>query len=301
MKTNKFVTNTVVAITSTSVVLSSCSGYFNDCDFIEETQLQDIGENAIEISLSNEDSDYLDMLNKLGNDILREPEIAKDFSKNPSKFLSKYGYEGDVDLDENMMRMVLALGDEQINAAIKNNDVGLAVKLMEEKGLLYNTFTNLSLTDEQINRINELMKIDGENTRAGQYLSRTQAVLLVVTVVYAVAAIVSQAAVAYNVALAVNALAGVNAVAGFNAVYSTNVKVSSLTRLNQMSNVVENNYVLKILDLKGITDGTYIAANEYINNQVQEFMQFIKDEYPQILDKVPENELSNYLRAIFIQ
>ena len=294
MKTNKFITNSVVAITSTSVLLSSCDGYFINYDFVDETKLPSMWEHAIEIPLSEKDQKYLEFLDKLGNEILKEPQVAKEFSENPAAYLSKYGYEGDIDLDENMMRMVLALGDEQINEAIRNNDIAKVVALMEQKGLLNNTYTNLSLTEEQIEEINRLIGLNKE-TRTNIVDDKYEAVLIAVTAIYAVALFISQAVAVYNAAV------GVNVVAGANLITSSNVKVSSAIQTNQMSNVIEKNYVLKILDLKGIINGTYIAADKYVNNEVRKILDLIRDKHPQVLEKMSEVELENYLKAILIK
>lgn len=294
MKSNKFITNSVVAITSTGVLLSSCDGYFINYEVVDETKLPQIGEHAIEIPLSTKDQEYLRFLYKLGNEIFNNPQVANKFAENPAAYLSKYGYEGDVDLDENMMRMILALGDEQINEAIRNNDIAEVVILMEQKGLLNNTYTNLSLTEEQIEQINEQIGLDKES-RTNFADDRYEAVFIALAALYAVALFISQAVALYNAAIGINIAAGVNLIA------SSNVKVSSAKQINQMSNVIEKNYVLKILDFKGITNGTYIAADKYINDEVKQISKLLKDKHPKSVEGMSETELENYLKAILIK
>ena len=92
-----------------------------------------------------------------------------------------------------------------------------------------------------------------------------------------------------------------NIAAGVNLIASSNVKVSSAKQINQMSNVIEKNYVLKILDFKGITNGTYIAADKYINDEVKQISKLLKDKHPKSVEGMSETELENYLKAILIK
>lgn len=295
MKNNKHFTNTVIALTTSSVVLSSCDGYFIDNDLVDSNSLSDIGESAISINFSKADAEYLDLLNKLGNDILQHPSIANEFAINPENYMKKHGYYGSIDLDENMMRLVLALGNDQINEAIKKHDIMEAVRLMEEKGLLTNTYTRLSLTKKQVEEINKIMGIKNTTTKVGVDDIDQQMFVVGIAIVYVIAAVISQAAVAYNVA------AAINAAVWLNVAVKSNVKTSREIDIAYTSNLIENNYVLKVFDLRGMANDTYIAADQYVNNQVDKSLIFIKEKHPEVLQNIPEETLKNYLKLLLLK
>ncbi|MDR3286053.1 MAG: hypothetical protein LBT27_01250 [Prevotellaceae bacterium] len=66
---------------------------------------QDLGELAIpiDIKLSSENARYVNFLQKLANDIIQNPEIAKEFADNPNAYLQKNGFDMTISLDEGML------------------------------------------------------------------------------------------------------------------------------------------------------------------------------------------------------
>ena len=79
------------------------------------------------------ESRYVNFLQKLANDIIKEPKIAKEFAKDPNGYLKKNGFDMNISLDEGMLNLVLALGDDDINQAISKNDLQKFYSLCKEK------------------------------------------------------------------------------------------------------------------------------------------------------------------------
>lgn len=102
---------------------------------------------SIAISLSDEDSKYLSTIQKIADDIFKYPELATEFVKNPRQFFSKYGYTGEIALDDGYIRFLTAYSDEDVRNAIKNKNLKLVIKLCREKKIFENAKSKTGLID----------------------------------------------------------------------------------------------------------------------------------------------------------
>ena len=126
---NKHVVRLVAAATATGVMLPACQPYFNNL-VVQSENLPARGAHAIELAFTKAELNYLRFLQRLSDDIIRNPEIAQAFVRNPLLFLEQYGFHEPIDLDEGMLRLTLALGDADINAAINAGDISLVLMRM---------------------------------------------------------------------------------------------------------------------------------------------------------------------------
>ena len=219
---------------------------------------------------------------------MQDPVIARQFVKNPDAFVEDYGYEGGINLDEGMLKLILALGDEDINKAVNQNDMLKVLDLMESKGLLDGVDEiGISLTNEQIRKIYENL---GIKVDASEVDSRI-AVLAVPVVVYAVAIAYSQAAVLYNVAGALNVLGAIN-------VYAWS---ELWGRSNEISEIVNGQLPLKLWNLKGHSENTYMVVDEYVNIQVGRAIAIMKEHNSDLLRYIDEDELARLVKYNIIQ
>ena len=166
MKTNKRLNQVVAGVVSTSLIAPSCTPYFTDGDIYEEAVIDDaaLGDIAIPISLKlkPDDAKYILALQNLALDIIDNQDIAREFSNNPTLILKKYGYDGNVNLDDNLSKFVLALGDEEINNAIKAKDIKGFLSLCKEKDLLTQEY-DLFSDDYYQNQLSFIKKKLGRN------------------------------------------------------------------------------------------------------------------------------------------
>jgi hypothetical protein len=160
MEINKIATKTMAGLAATGTLMSSCNRLFISDTQVIEANLPDKGLAAINVDFSKKDIDYLNFLDKLGNDIIKNPVVAREFVKNPQLFVERYGYNEKVDLDEGLLKLVVALGDENINNAIVANDVATVLTLMKEKGLLDGNNIGIDISDEQKREMLALLGID---------------------------------------------------------------------------------------------------------------------------------------------
>lgn len=295
MKKKNLLVKTVTGLTASSILASSCSGYYpeiNDSNYfnLQTRGLSDEGSPALPIDLSQDNIDYLNFLIKLANDIIKDPVIAKQFSKNPNAFIKEYGYTGEISLDEGMLKLILALGDEEINQAVNQRDMTTALALMENKGYLNNiNEVKLQLTSEQIKKVYDNLGIPINNS---EITDPQVAVLAVPVILYAIAAVYSQAAVVYNVGGVINAALAVTVVA-WAEVWGP--------QSNEINNLIDNNLPLKLWSLKGNEKDTYIATDKYIDNQVERAIKLTKQHNPQLLKNISEEDLARLIKYNIIK
>lgn len=289
-------TKSLIGVSTASIISASCS---NETAWMEdivdssepEVLFPDEGTPVINIKLSIEETNYLNFLNGLATDIIKEPAVAREFARDPSTFVKQYGYKDKVNLDEGMLRLILTLGDEDINNAISQKDVTKAIELMKSKGLLddiCNSKMKIQFSQEEISKIYKQMGANFEKESFDEKISISTAVA--VTVLYVLAAAIESVAVGYSVAGAFNLAAYFTVV-----VYS---KTSLWPRLeNYMDGTIHRNLPLKIWSLKGQKAKTYMAADKYVTDQAKKMMKLIKDYDPEILQKIDERYLEQILKV----
>ena len=289
---NKSVTKAVAGLVAVGTLAPSCN---NDFLYVNQSEESENGISAININLSKAERDYLIFLDKLGKDIINSPIIAQEFAKNPQLFVEKYGYYEKVDIEENMLKLILTLGDEEINAAVKAGDINLVLILMKEKNLLDVNYSNLTLSEEQYKEIFALLGIDDE-VDFDQYAC-TLGVFACVVLLFVGA--ISMAAVGWTAA-------GVIQV-GVVLAYATKTNAGGSVTKNfdyvhhyANTNFLEHNTPLTIWGLKGDSKNTYIAANMYIEEQVNQLLETLEKIDNRAFDKIPKEQLAQILKLNII-
>ncbi len=278
-------------------------------------------------------------LTRLSDDIFNNPKIAKSFSDNPSKYLKSIGIE-DISLDLNSIEVksVLALGDKDIQEAIRTNNINKYIELLETKNYL--NFESikvdkqmLTYIENQFNNDKNLSKIISPQLNSNDAKS---AAVAAVAVVYVVAAVVSQAGVVYNVGAAINAVAAINIAAwvnvstqtssSSNSSSSSNTSSSTSTSMNTCGkchvsayslydrtnhlksdsectyNYFTSNPVLKIWGYEKNQNDTYVI-HPIIEKNVEEIVEMIEnlDVYKNSKNKLKTEQLKRILRKPITQ
>lgn len=284
----------VIGLTASSVIVASCTNEAVWMDFDESkdtaSQFSDDGVQALNIQITKEEAEYLKFLNNLGADIIKEPVVAREFAKDPSAFIKQYGYNGKVNLDEGMLKLILALGDEDINTAVNQSDISTTIALMESKGFLEdisNSYMNINLSDDDIKQIYQKMGIDPNNVTIGE--KKGLKLALAVWPVWALVAAYEMVAAVYTAAVFINGGVALNIYAAVE-VYSENQND------DQIDNTIMQNLPLRVWSLKGQEANTYIAADKYVTNQAQKLMKFFKEKDPMTFENIDEKQLEQMLK-----
>ena len=274
-KPNKHVVKAVAVATAVGTMLPACQPYL-DSLIVQSQDLPARGNHAIEIDFSRAELNYLRFLQKLSDDIVQHPMIAQAFARNPQLFLEKYGFHEPIDLDDGMLKLVLALGDQDINRAIVAGDIGLVLKLMEEKGILNDlansNMFNLNISEEQAR---ELMLAMGFDENEIKYF----AVCTVVGVCAFKVLLVGVYGIMFFAGVHFAAVATAAAVAGgivgvyVGLIYE--IEVTWGGSANSGSKLLDNNLPLKIWSLKGKPNDTYIAVNLCVEKEIDKLIDLI--------------------------
>lgn len=289
MKSNKNVTRLVAWTLSGSILTSSCTNISPDFEdgMIKTTKLADIGIATIAIPISPERAEYFDFLNKLANDIIENPQKAKEFVSNPNSYIRTRGFSYEVTLDEELENITKALADDEINTAIKNNDIKKYLLLLHKKGFLNTTsneYNSLLTLDEKKQILNSI-GVDTSDLSDDIIVSAfavAVAVVYVAGAVVSIAAVVYTAAAAFNLAVAATVYAFVSAKASGNSIF-----------INNDNNL--NIWVLKNGDYK------YELSNETLNTAVSDVISAYKEIYKEEFQKMSEDKLRQTLNLNIIK
>lgn len=132
----------ITTILVPSVLLPAC----NSSSFFLEDDVTTINSRAytgngvavpIDLDLTSKDQKLLNFIVRLSNDIIQNPLIAKKFSEDPQAIAKSYKITNlQIDFNDPFWNLIKALGDEDLNKAITQNDISLFLSLCSEKGLI---------------------------------------------------------------------------------------------------------------------------------------------------------------------
>jgi hypothetical protein len=280
LKMNKHVTKVVAGTLSTSILAHSCipfSGY-DDLLYNFEVQSEEFGKNAIPIRLKFDPNQaaYMGFIQKLSEDIIKYPVIAKQFYNNPDIFLERYGYKGDINLDDDLLKLIIALGDDDINRAVKLGDAGLFIDLCSKKGLLKNTNEMYASLRNQL---------DKQLTDMGLELPSVEEL---------------QAGVA--MALLITVLIGFIIVVNITVTWTSTDDVTNpgggreLTAQNNLKYITEQNPVLYVWFMKQKENKSFVLVDKYTEHQIEGLISQIKERNPVYFEKNSEEDLRNLIK-----
>lgn len=289
MKKKDLFTKSLLGLSTVGIIAASCTtdALWTESDETDEylNRFNDEGKAAISINLNKEEVKYLNFLNKLAQDIIKEPAVARQFAKEPNIFIRQYGYTGSINLDEGMLKLILALGDEDINTAINQNDITTALALMQDKGILDDiskSEINIKFSQKEVKEIYSNMGINVDD----EFINQKKYGFAAIWPVYVIAALVSQVGVGYNVVAGVNAAVAVT-------VYFV---VEAWGQSKNIDNLTNANLPLRIWSLKGQNEKSYIAADQYVSDQSKKIVDLVKENNPKLLNYISENELEQVIK-----
>ena len=288
---NKHITRIVSGAVSASILTSSCV-YNGNQIYSDDLILADIGVPAVKIDFTKKELDYFKFLDKLAEDIIKNPQIASEFSKAPSNYLRSQGYERDVNLQDDLLNLVLALADEDINAAITSNDIKTYLRLIIEKGLLSNmsSYSEDILAPEQKKEL--LLSIGVSEDDIDDFIVP---VVAVPVIFYIAGAVISYAAILYTAVVSVN-LAVAMAVA-------IQIGVVTSTKGGSGSNSgIPVDPIFDVWILKGEYASTYISLPESeIKEAIHSALSVFKKTYPAEVNAVNPNQLEQTINLNVIK
>lgn len=266
-------TKIVVGTLIPAVLLPSCSGYYWESDVItinqEVARTEAFNSVSIPINFNydSEERKVMTFISKLIPDIIENPLIAKRFAEAPNSVAKAYGIDNiNIDFDDEMWKLISALGDADLHEAIKTNNVSLFLEICDKKGLL-----------------SELQKSD---------ILRYQKITIPESEIRPMCA--AAAYVFFGVAavliLAAAGCAGVNAAA----VYNVETYWSG-TESTRSAMVERDPLAYKLWAIKKGNENTYIMLSEYQEKMVNDCVDALNKYFPDKMENVDMDSLRQFI------
>ncbi len=291
---------------SSLILFQSCASpaYFLDEDDIVDINKKILsGSNRdivipIKINMNNNTRTYLKVLDMLLEDIIKEPNIAKRFMENPEKFVMKrYGItDVKINLDEYMLKTVLALSDTEVCNAIKNNDVSKFVELSLKHNLISRpTDADMTIVKQLFESNPELLDMSNlENLNYDAAIVAFAFAVAVGAAVFVWALAITHATVLNALGLAVGALGTVKYVtwADGEPDDTNNNPDPDNKRFIQSSHI----WTLK----GGKTDNLYVMGEKYQEVFIDDIMRALQKEMPFEFNKQNIEQIKQLIKVNLI-
>ena len=293
MKDKIFATSGTLGVISSAFLLNACTS----SDSVDELNQKleayhDVNTDSLGyqicIPTSSLSKQYLTFLSKLSLEIKKDPCVARKFAKDPQAYSKKFGFNEHISLDNGLLKIIIALGDDDIIKSIEQGNASKYVQILKQKGLLnLDSLKNdpyldeISTMLEKREEFNAPLKNMNLNTRAIQHHDQAE----FASAVYGAVAIVVAA-------IAVEAFLWIGTTTWKTHVHGKVVDNESITTSKIYK---DNNKAIQVWDLKQSAAKTYIPTDNVNEALVEEGMNVIRENYPEIYNKINKQELRNLI------
>ncbi len=282
VEVKKHLESIVSGTLATSILVSSCNCYHSDNIYEKYMPSVDIGEHLLPISISirPNDAKYIMALQQLCMAILDDPKMAKCVYDNPETILHRYGFKGKIRLDDSVVKIILALGDDDINNAIKEKNMEKFLYLCRQKKYISDVDKVDILSDKYYQE--QLAKY--EQYTATRSLDFVEQEFIWVAGAIAVAVVAVVVLVGFG--------AGWNVGAAYNSFVKVNRVSTEESELRELS-------VIDIVPMK-VEDGCLLVS-EYYADITNAAIEYIRSEHPKVLEQYSEEDIKQFVYANIIQ
>lgn len=272
----KHIKKVIAGLIVPAILTPSCSksDYFinDDVENINKSMLTKTSNSIavpINIKLDSRDQIVLDFMMKLIPDIIKNPRIAQQFATDPESIFEIYEIENiNINLDDGLWKLIIALGDEDIHSAVTSNDISLFFFLCDKKGLISELKESELIKNQQLLIVNE-----GDEEVI--YRSGVMAAGVVVFVVTGGGCAVVGA----------NSAVGYDQYVGYEsyAIYSTETFWGP-----ESSSVMSKRdpVAYQILKIKSNNEKTAIMLSEYHERMINECIEALQEHFPDKIQHV---------------
>ncbi len=241
----------------------------------------------------------------LVQEIIDNPKVAQELSKDPESFCKQRGYNFTIDLDDAIFKVIVALGNEEINEALKSNDFERFMQLCADMKLLetgQKVKLNVLFQNEDEQEIFNAIayELNGETIE-----TRSVAFWLAVSVVLVVAIILT-----YTVGTEESPIDDENVSlqrlepglqSEDNVLSKDQINICTSKRMQSFLHCTDPNYsVLDVWALKNINVSDYQLVSGYKSFFVNQLVSYLKVNKPDIFTKYSEMQISEFLKKNII-
>lgn len=130
----------------------------------EKGEVEQSGRYSIAVPMSSDEIRYVDFLQFLSNEIVKDHDVAKEFTDNPQKYCADHGFPNlPINMESGLLKFILQLGNDQLNNALKAGDASGFVASCKQNGIL--DYSAL-LTDQYLHNLSNRINIH-QTSRSG--------------------------------------------------------------------------------------------------------------------------------------
>jgi hypothetical protein len=237
---------------------------------------------SISISLTLEEKEYLDFVSYLLDDILKNSQNAETFINDPNGYAIEAGYnnlELDINNDD-LLKFIIALSDNEIRDAVKNNNITKFLQLCKQKNII----GNFNITNNSV-----IKKILEKNPNISHFFDDMP---------FANKAAFKDAntAVLIHVAVAIGAV-----VAAVVVVFVAAVVIAAAHEDEEYRNLGNDQIALQLWKFNGGDNNrTYALISEYTEMQITSIIETLRQNYPEQFSDINDDDLKQLI-ALNIQ
>lgn len=228
---------------------------------------------------------------------MNSPQKAKEFNEDPKALLMKYGYNGEVNFDDSILKLTMALGDEEINNAIKDNNLKLFYELCADKGIISSSLNGRfsdNFYQDQLQEIYKNKDFQKFNKHLKSKDSLRSNTLTNDNIGGDEDPIIFGVAVLFGMLVLV---VGVVVFAAIGFVAAVGTKVAGANGGGIGTDIDSGDFgVIDIYMLKAGTENTYIAVDEYTEDIANNTVSLVKEVQPEYFETVSETALTNFVK-----
>ncbi len=246
----------------------------------EKGKFEQSGRYSIAVPVSSDEIRYVDFLQFLSNEIVKDHNVAKEFTDNPQKYCADHGFPNlPINMESGLLKFILQLGNDQLNNALKVGDASGFVASCKQNGIL--DYSAL-LTDPFLQGLSNKIR----NTRASKFPIGNQNTSTVDTnfsavygfIAVVVAAVAVEAVVVIGTATWVTHVHGGSEHKTLHRAYET--KNSATHFIDIQNSTLKNGYVMSD------------KVNEAI---LEEGYKVVEENFPEVYKQVDKNTLRNII------
>lgn len=286
-------TSLIAKTLASSVLLSSCSPN-TDIELLSSVHDSAFDTNSskgvsLSLVLNDDMKQKLTEIEPLVQEVINNPEVAHDLAANPQDFCKSRGYEFSFDMDDAIYKLIIALGNEKINKALKDNDFSRFIQLCTDLHLM---------NQDQIVKFDMIFKSHEE-----EEIFKTLATQLNGTMVetrgVGMAVFVS---IVLVVAIVITLTVGMEE--DQNTQPSSDCKVASDSiTANNLSFLHYHNTNSVVLDMWALKDknmNTCQLVSNYKGALAKQIVDYLKNNRPSVFEQFSEVQITEFLKSNMI-
>ena len=276
--------STGFSILASGFLLNACENSASVDELNQQVEkngrIEHSGRYSIAVPMSSNEIRYVDFLQFLSNEIVKDHNVSKEFIDNPQKYCTDHGFPNlPINMESGLLKFILQLGNDQLNNTLKVGDASGFVASCKQNGILD---YSVLLTDPYLQSLSNKIRA----TRASKFPIENQDTPTIDTnfsAVYGFLAIVI-AAVAVEAVVVIG-----------TATWVTHVHGGSSSQPPHRAYGIQNSATHFINIQNSTLKNGYVMSDKVSEAILEEGYKVVEENFPEVYKKINKNTLSNII------